>query len=148
MVNDLFKDFFEDVLLQADDLDEIDFWATQFPVDGDLLWKAIDCNLFKVNPPAWETLRKLYREGQYNIKMLGLFLLACETEDHRMSLALWRIWAYCILSIESMIAGECIAVHVEWLRGPTVDRASLGKPRLDGGTIENWKSCRTNGSFA
>jgi hypothetical protein len=45
MGNDLFKDFIEDALLQADDLDEIDFWTTHFAVDGDLLWKAIDCNL-------------------------------------------------------------------------------------------------------
>jgi hypothetical protein len=161
MVNDVLKDFIEDILLHADDLDEIDFWTNQFPVDNDLLWKVIDCNLFKVNPPAWETLayllgenyeienvRKLYNEGQYNIKMLGEFLLACETEDHRISLALWRIWAYCILSVESMIVGECIAVQVWWLRGPTVDRASLGKPRLDDGTGENWKLCRTNGIFA
>jgi hypothetical protein len=161
MVDNLLRDFIEDALLQADDLDEIDFWTTQFAVDSELLWKAIDCNLFKVNPPAWETLaylsedkckvedvRKLYLEGQYNIKMLGLFLLACESEDHRVSLALWRIWAYCILSVDSMITGECIAVQVAWLRGPTVDRALLGKARFDGDANENWRLCRTNGIFA
>lgn len=47
-----------------------------------------------------------------------------------------------------MIVGECIAVQVAWLRGPTIDRAMLGKPRLDDGKNENWKICRTNGIFA
>ena len=161
MVDNILREFIEDALLQADDLEEIDFWTTQFAVDSDLLRKAIDCNLFKVNPPAWETLaylsgeeckiedvRKLYLEGQNNIRILGLSLLACEIEDHRVSLALWRIWAYCILSVDSMVAGECIAIQVAWLRGPTVDRATLGKPRLDGGANENWRLCRTNGIFA
>jgi hypothetical protein len=151
----------EDALLQADDLDEIDFWTTQFAVGNDLLWRAIDCNIFKINPPAWEALaylsgkecriesiRKLYLEGQYDVKMLGAILLTSEIGDHRMSLALWRIWTYCILSIESMIAGECIAVQVAWLHGPTVDRALLGKARFDGSTNGNWKLCRTNGIFA
>ena len=160
-VDNLLRDFIEDALLQADDLDEIDFWTTQFVIDSDLLWKAIDCNLFKVNPPAWETLaylsgeeckiedvRRLYHEGQNNIKMLGIFLLACETEDHRVSLALWRIWAYCILSVDSMVTGECIAIQVAWLRGPTVDRALLGRARFDGGADDNWRLCRTNGIFA
>jgi hypothetical protein len=160
-VDKILREFVEDALLQADDLEEIDFWTTQFAVDSDLLRKAIDCNLFKVNPPAWETIaylsgeeckiedaRKLYLEGQNSIRMLGLSLLACEIEDHRVSLALWRIWAYCILSVDSMVAGECIAIQVAWLRGPTVDRATLGKPRLDGGANENWRLCRTNGIFA
>lgn len=162
MVDNILREFIEDALLQADDLEEIDFWTTQFAVDSDLLRKAIDCNLFKVNPPAWETLaylsgeeckiedvRKLYVEGQKDIRILGLSLLACEIEDHRVSLALWRIWAYCILSVDSMVAGECIAIQVAWLRGPTtVDRAMLGKARLDGGANENWRLCRTNGIFA
>jgi hypothetical protein len=80
--------------------------------------------------------------------MLGEYLSACETEDSRMSSALWRIWAYCILSIESFIIGECIAVQVAWLRGPTTYRALLGKPRLDDGNSRNWKLCRGNGIFA
>jgi hypothetical protein len=161
MVDKILREFVEDALLQADDLEEIDFWTTQFAVDSDLLQKAVDCNLFKVNPPAWETLaylsgeeckiedtRKLYLEGQNSMRMLGLCLLACEIEDPRVSLALWRIWAYCILSVDSMVAGECIAIQVAWLRGSTVDRATLGKPRLDGGANENWRLCSTNGIFA
>ncbi|PVH73206.1 hypothetical protein DL98DRAFT_576410 [Cadophora sp. DSE1049] len=160
MVDKILREFVEDALLQADDLEEIDFWTSQFAVDSDLLRKAIDCNLFKVNSPAWETLayllgeeckiedaRKLYLEGQNSIRMLGLSLLACEIEDPRVSLALWRIWAYCILSVDSMVAGECIAIQVAWLRGPTVDRAMLGKPRLDSAD-GNWKLCRRNGIFA
>ncbi|KFY28253.1 hypothetical protein V491_00551 [Pseudogymnoascus sp. VKM F-3775] len=150
----------EDALFQAGDLEEIEFLATQFAVDSDLLRKAMDSNLFKDNPPAWETIaylsgkeckvedvRKIYLEGQYNVNMLGS-LLACETEGHRVSIALWRIWAYCILSVDSMITGECIAIQVAWLRGPTVDRALLGKARFDGGVNENWRLCRTNGVFA
>ena len=161
MVDKVLREFVEDALLQVDDLDEIDFWTTQFAVDSDLLRKAIDCNLFKVNPPAWETLaylsgvecdiedtRKIYLEGQNSIRMLGLTLLACEIEDPRVSLALWRIWAYCILSVDSMVASECIAIQVAWLRGSTVDRAMLGKPRFDSGANENWRLCRTNGIFA
>ncbi|KAM3067175.1 hypothetical protein ACMFMG_011728 [Clarireedia jacksonii] len=140
VLDDLLRDFVEDALIQADDLNEIDFWAAQFTVDDDLLWKAIDCNIFKVNPPAWETLaylsggecrieriRKLYLEGEHNVKMLGTVLLASEIGGHRMSLALWRIWAYCIVSTESMIACDYIAVQMAWLRGPAVDRAFLGK---------------------
>jgi hypothetical protein len=161
MVDKILREFVEDALLQADDLEEIDFWTTQFAVDSDLLRKAIDCNLFKVNPPAWETLaylsgeeckiedvRKLYLEGQSNIRLLGLSLLAYENEDQRVSLALWRIWAYCILSVDSMVAGECIAIQVAWLRGPTVERATLGKPRLNDSADGNWRLCRRNGIFA
>lgn len=47
-----------------------------------------------------------------------------------------------------MVAGECIAIQVAWIRGPTVDRATLGKPRLDSSANENWRLCRTNGIFA
>ncbi|KFY52476.1 hypothetical protein V496_08399 [Pseudogymnoascus sp. VKM F-4515 (FW-2607)] len=160
MIEDFFGKWIEDALLQADNLEDIELVATQFAVDGDLLRKAIDSTLFKDNPPAWETIAylsgeqckvedvpKIYLEGQYNVKMLGSHL-ACEIEDHRVSLALWRIWTYCILSVDSMITGECIAIQMAWLRGPKVDRALLGKAQFDGGANENWRLCHTNGIFA
>lgn len=161
--NDVFKRLIIDSFLTADDLDEIDLWNAEYEVDEDFLWKAVDCNLFKTNPPAWETLaylseegcgidaiRQLYDEGQKNINMLGAYLSPSEIDDHRVSLALWRVWTYCILSIESMMIGECIAVQVAWLRGAPIDanRALLCKPRLKIGKTDNWKLRRTNGIFA
>lgn len=161
--NDVFKRLIIDSFFAADDLDEIDLWNAEYEVDDDFLWKAVDCNLFKTSPPAWETLaylseegcgidaiRQLYDEGQNNINMLGAYLSPSEIDNHRVSLALWRVWTYCILSIESMMVGECIADQVAWLRGAPIDanRALLCKPRLDIGKTDNWKLCRTNGIFA
>lgn len=163
MKDDVYRRFIIDAFLTADDLDEIFLWKEQYDVDDDFLWKAVDCNIFKASPPAWETLaylseeecgvdaiRQLYNQGQNNINMLGAYLSPNDIENHRVSLALWRIWTYCILSIESMMVGECIAIQVAWLRGAPVNanRALLCKPRLHTGKKENWKLCRTNGVFA
>lgn len=70
-----------------------------------------------------ERLRRLYREGQHDMHVLGTTLSACGIGDRRMSLALWRIWAYCILLIEAMLSGKCMITQKAWLRGPTVDQA-------------------------
>ncbi|KFY04734.1 hypothetical protein O988_00559 [Pseudogymnoascus sp. VKM F-3808] len=160
MFDNFLTGIIKDALFQAGNLEEIEFLATQFAIDSDLLRKAMDSNLFKDNPPAWETIaclsggeckvedvRKLYLEGQDNVRMLGS-LLACETEDHRVALALWRIWTYCILSVDSMFTDECIAIQMAWLGGPKVERALLGKARFDGNANKNWRLCRTNGIFA
>ena len=155
------KGLVEDAVLQADDLDELDIWTNEFAVDMELIWKATDRIIFRENPAAWETLtyllgdgstieniRTKYSEGQRDIDKLSLYLSSSEADSKQTALTLWRIWAYCILSIESFILGKCIAVQMAWLRGSRTDRALLGRPRLNTDEAENWKLCHRSGVFA
>jgi hypothetical protein len=163
VVEELLKVFIREALLQADDLDQLDIWlgTTDFVYDRELLFTAVDRIIYKENPPAWETLayllpegstiedlRTMYVVGKHDVQLLGSYLTVCEGEDNPTSFALWRIWAYCMLSMESFIHGDCCTIQAAWLGGPTSDRALLGKPNLDLDETLNWKLCTANGIFA
>ncbi|KAF5688823.1 hypothetical protein FGLOB1_14704 [Fusarium globosum] len=92
---------------------------------------SLDDFLYKNNKPAWEvmsyiirpedkpeTIVKKYRDLHRDMIALAGLLSGTDVSTAPPSLhSLWRVWAYCIISVHAFVEGRSIADQTVWLRG-------------------------------
>ncbi|KAI0435505.1 hypothetical protein F4803DRAFT_574908 [Xylaria telfairii] len=131
----------EQTLLNSTSFYEFKALQELFQPEEDVLLRAFDQILFRYHRPAWETIGYLIFPHHRAAVLMQQFEASQETflhlgyktgliqeggepgdvdryEAHRPQLlALWRVWAYSIVSIEGFVNGQCIVDQVAWLRG-------------------------------
>ncbi|SCO91220.1 uncharacterized protein FRV6_15348 [Fusarium oxysporum] len=92
---------------------------------------SLDDFLYKNNKAAWEvmsyiirpddkpeTIVKKYKDLHCYMIALARLLSGTDVSTAPPSLhSLWRVWAYCIISVHALVEGRSIADQTVWLRG-------------------------------
>ncbi|KAK8121447.1 hypothetical protein PG999_005567 [Apiospora kogelbergensis] len=153
----------EQTLGTATSFHDFEEWMSIFTVDlPKVLMRSFDIFLLPYNPPAWEILTYFsgprttpaalvagFQHQQDIIAALYRRIFQNNADLEEMApictQALWRLWAYCVISYEGAVRGQCIVEQLKWLKGLTERSAPFWRDALL--KDKEWKLDQRNGVF-
>ncbi|KAF5986466.1 hypothetical protein FCOIX_1525 [Fusarium coicis] len=148
-----------DALTDTRNTEEFLAWIELSNATPEQVLMSLDDFLYKNNKPAWEvmsyilrpddkpkTIVKKYRDLHCCMIDLAQLLPGTDVSTVPPSLhSLWRVWAFCMISVHAFIEGRSIADQTVWLRGTK----HTGPQWIDVQKQElQWKLDPENGIFA